>query len=365
MQIVYDYQIFSLQRHGGISRYFYEIATRIARFDGTHVTILAMVHMNDYLRRPGPASVLGTYVPHVPKTGTIRRSVNRVLASRWLKQEAPDVLHRSYYSPSRGTPARSRIVVTVFDMIHEKFPQFFRRNDNTAEIKAAAVQNADRVICISEKTKADLVELLPVDPAKVSVVHLGTMRKPRSRRFHDRLIQDPYLLYVGERRGYKNFRKLLTAFATSPALSQSVRLACLGGGPLTRQECELIARLRLKEGSVIQLSGNDDVLANLYTHASALVYPSLYEGFGMPPLEAMSFQCPVVCSNTGSLPEVVGEAAELFDPFNIDSMIAAIERVLFSTARSAALRKLGMERLRHFSWDRCASQTHMVYQSML
>src|SRR5207245_7278645 len=113
------------------------------------------------------------------------------------------------------------------------------------------------------------------------------------------------------------------------------------------------------------LSGDDDLLTRLYWHASALVFPSLYEGFGMPPLEAMSLACPVICSRTSSLPEIVGDAAELFDPTDPAEMAASIETVLSTSDRAARLRSLGLERVKGFSWERCAAETYEVYRSLL
>jgi glycosyltransferase involved in cell wall biosynthesis len=117
--------------------------------------------------------------------------------------------------------------------------------------------------------------------------------------------------------------------------------------------------------NIIQISGGDAVLAGLYSTAAALVYPSLYEGFGIPPLEAMSFGCPVVCSRTSSLPEVVGSAAELFDPADEEEMCTAIERIISSTERSQLLVDRGYERIKQFSWEKCAQDTLDVYKKVL
>ena len=116
---------------------------------------------------------------------------------------------------------------------------------------------------------------------------------------------------------------------------------------------------------MIQISGNDTLLANLYTNAHAFVYPSLYEGFGIPLLEAMSLRCPVVCSNTSSLPEVAGEAAEFFDPYDVAHIIYSLEKVVYSNSISTDLLRLGLERVKKFSWDRCASQTYEIYSTLL
>ena len=126
-----------------------------------------------------------------------------------------------------------------------------------------------------------------------------------------------------------------------------------------------MAGLGLALEQVMHVGGSDERLAAMYKGAAALVYPSKYEGFGIPPLEAMSLDCPVICSNTSSIPEVVGEAGEYFDPFDQDSIRAAIERVLQSPARRQQLVVLGRSRCKLFSWERCAEQTAAVYRRLV
>ncbi|GAB3316788.1 hypothetical protein GCM10027428_19360 [Haliea atlantica] len=126
-----------------------------------------------------------------------------------------------------------------------------------------------------------------------------------------------------------------------------------------------MGKLGLKRGQVQHHIGNDSSLRNFYRHASAFVYPSLYEGFGIPPLEAMANDCPVVSSRAGSMPEILGEAAEFFDPSDYNQLASAIETVVFSSNRRAELIRLGQERLKNYSWKRCAEETLEVYRRLL
>jgi glycosyltransferase involved in cell wall biosynthesis len=161
----------------------------------------------------------------------------------------------------------------------------------------------------------------------------------------------------------KNFDKLLEAYGSSLKLNQDFQLICFGGGDFSSSEVERVDNFQLG-CKVVQISGDDSMLTNLYRGATALVYPSLYEGFGIPPLEAMSFGCPVVCSNVSSIPEVVGNAGEYFDPEDLDSMIDAIEKVVYSEVVLNDLKLLGQKRIKLFSWDLCAKQTIEVYKSL-
>jgi glycosyltransferase involved in cell wall biosynthesis len=364
LRIVYDHRIFSQQPHGGVPRYILELASEMAELERGTVSILALAHMNDYLRSAPAGVVRGRYVPHVPRTGWLRHLVNDTLAGVSLRWDPPDILHETYYSGRRLAPARTRTVVTVYDMIHERYPEMFRSGDRTVDIKREAVGRADHVICISESTRRELLELHDVDPAKTSVVHLAC-RPPNGNPPAPPPVKGAYLLYVGQRRGYKNFGTSLVAFASSTRLASAFRLVCFGGGAFSYSERNEMSRLRLAEDRVLQLSGNDRLLSALYANAAALVYPSLCEGFGMPPLEAMALGCPVVCSGISSLPEVVGDAAELFDPADVDSIAHALENVLFSSERADGLREAGKQRVRAFSWRRCATETHAIYRSLL
>jgi glycosyltransferase involved in cell wall biosynthesis len=140
---------------------------------------------------------------------------------------------------------------------------------------------------------------------------------------------------------------------------------CFGGGKFKSSELELMKSLNIPRSKIRYLSGADDVLAGLYASAAALICPSFYEGFGIPPLEAMSFGCPVACSNPSSLPEVVGDAAEFFDPAAEDQISSAIERIVYTPEITDLMINRGHERIKKFSWDKCSRETLMVYENIL
>ncbi|NMF90633.1 glycosyltransferase family 4 protein [Aromatoleum petrolei] len=364
MRIAFDHQIFGWQEYGGVSRYAYELATGLAGACGQDVNIICPLYVNRYLAESDAVGlVTGVRVPVFPKSGRIYRAVNAVLGWPGMRRFRPDIVHETYYSTRTAAPKGSKVVLTVYDMIHERFPENFSIADPTRREKAAAVLRADHVICISEQTRKDLVEFLGVPPEKTSVVHLGfTLRPQGSQPSQDEASDRPYLLYVGNRSGYKNFDGLVRAYASSPFLQAEFDLVCFGGGEFNARERDAVEKLGAAASRVRQVAGDDSVLASYYRQARAFVYPSRYEGFGIPPLEAMSFGCPVACSNVSSIPEVVGDAAEMFDPSDTESMCAAIERVASDEARRAELIARGRARLDVFSWQRCAQQTLDIYR---
>jgi len=367
MRIIFDHQIFGWQEYGGISRYIYELAANLSGRHSQDVSIVSPLYVNRYLASaPSSLNVVGMRVPPMPKTGLIRRTVNSVLSRPAMMLRSPDIVHETYYSAKRIAPKRAKVVLTVYDMIHERFSDQFLSNDPTSREKALAVGRADHVICISEQTRSDLIEMLGVNPSKTSVVHLGfTLTAPQQSVTQNELSQRPYLLYVGLRGGYKNFEGFVRAYASSAALMEGFSLLCFGGGVITSKEQELFRYLGVPADLIRHVSGSDELLAKCYRSASAFIYPSLYEGFGIPPLEAMCFDCPVVCSNVSSIPEVVGEAAEMFNPYDHESIRFAIERVVGDGQRRGELVAQGRERLKKFSWDRCASETLDIYRQVI
>lgn len=365
LKVAYDYQIFCSQKYGGIARYIYELATEIANFDNHNVQIIAGLYVNKYLEKCTSSLVKGWQINRIEKTSKILSLINTELSKKLLTKPYPNVIHETYYSRRTIAPKKSKIVVTVHDMIHEKFSHIMPKIDvNFPITKAKAIKRADHIICVSENTKKDLIEILNLDPIKISTIYHGFSLQQNINIEEIPNITCPYILYVGERKSYKNFNRLLQAYGNHKMLKNNFKLVCFGSLPFSRQELSMISNFGLDDKNIIHTSGDDRVLANLYTYASAFVYPSLYEGFGLPLLEAMSFGCPVICSNTSSIPEVVSEAGEYFNPYEIDSIANAIEKVIFSTEESKKLKILSKERVKYFSWEKCAKETSTIYKSL-
>lgn len=365
MRIAYDYQIFSWQKYGGISRYVFELANNLALRTSHEVGVICPLHVNEYLRNSTPRlQVKGLNVPKVKKSGRAIAEVNRLLSARIMGNFKPDVVHETYYARVRVAPRDAKVVLTVYDMIHELFPAFFPVSDRTSINKADAVARADHVICISENTRRDLINILGVDPDKTSVAYLGfSLAQPPAEQFA--VTRRPYLLYVGHRGGYKNFETLLQAYAASQDLMSNYDLVVFGGGLWRDTELAHAQALGIDAKRLQNIQGDDSVLASLYRNASVFIYPSLYEGFGIPPLEAMGFGCPVVCSDASSLPEVVGGAAELFDPQSPTALLTGIEHILNDSEHRNKLIDRGYVRSKKFSWTHCAEQTVSIYEGLI
>jgi glycosyltransferase involved in cell wall biosynthesis len=361
MKIIFDAQIFRQQRYGGISRYFCELATLLSQTPGVTARVIAPNHDNEYLRHMPPGALLGWTQAQGGPLGGVSRLGARLLVRGAMAAVRPDVLHETYYADSWATPKNTVRIMTLHDMIHERFPAQFGQHDTTARDKRLAIARADHIICVSDATRRDAMEILGVPAAKMTVIHHGARLQAAGEAA---VVQGaPYLLYVGHRGGYKNFMGLLAAVGASEMLKQ-LQIVCFGGGPLTPQECERIQALGLDRSRFVMRSGDDQALAALYAGAICFVYPSLYEGFGIPPLEAMSCACPVACSNTSSIPEVVQAAGAYFDPADVYSMRQTLESVVSSPARQAQLRASGIAQAEKYSWDRCAAETLALYRRL-
>jgi glycosyltransferase involved in cell wall biosynthesis len=376
MRIAFDHQAFCLQKTGGISRYFSRLSATLAKeYASDQVNVFAPIYRNEYLSHLSKSLVSGYRVSdYPPKMATAIVAVNRLMARRRIASWRPDIVHETYFSTSRSAPKNCPTILTVFDMISELSlgdltsfsPVSTLKNYVVNPSKAAAIARADSIICISQQTRQDLLQIYPVPENKVSVVYLGCDAAPEVLNKNVNSVSNrPYLLYVGLRTGYKNFTLFLRALASSRKLLNDFNLICFGGGAFSANERALILELGFELNQIKQVAGEDKMLNTMYKNAAAFIYPSLYEGFGLPPLEAMANNCPVICSQTSSIPEVVGSAGQYFDPNSVESMRNAIELVVYSTTTSSELIARGHARVKQFSWERCAKETHQTYCSLL
>jgi glycosyltransferase involved in cell wall biosynthesis len=367
---VFSYDIFAMQRIGGVSRYVCELHNAFCRA-GIRSTVIAPVHVSALLREA--RRVLGIYVPdrlQIRGTTRITRAVDRLaepgalalVAGRGRRRGV--VFHRTYYSSVPPT-RKYATAITVYDMIHERHPETFPPRDETSKHKRLWCERADAIIAISDYTKHELVRLLGIDPGRVTVCHLGVTRVDPEPAIADRLsASGPFFLYVGNRGGYKNFAGLVHAFSRSRAAGDGIKLIAFGGPKQTPDELRCLVEHGVSH-LVSFARGDDARLAAHYATAVGLLYPSLDEGFGIPPLEAMLHGCPVVASAAGAIPEVVVDAALLFEPTVVESMSAAIDRIASDAALRSSLVSRGAARAASFTWDAAARTTLSAYAAAL
>lgn len=364
MKVLYDYQIFLIRQYGGVARYFVELASRLGRFPDVRVQAISPFFRSQLLsEHKSRIATVGIDLSVFPKLpAQLLRSINLQMFRALATVAAPDIVHETYYEPIRTAPKSSKIITTMHDTIPERFPQFFPGFKLHQADKQKVLLRADRVICVSESSRKDLLELYDVNPAHVSVVLLASSIEPPREGPID--VGSPYFLHVGRRYHYKNFNGLIQAFGAD-RLYRTHKLVSFTPMPFSTAELEVMKRAGVPHESVVRVGGDDTVLARYYAGADALVFPSMYEGFGIPLLEAMRCSCPIVTSQTGSLPEVAGDAAIYCDPGDVTSISQALLKIASSPETRANLIAKGLVRAQGFSWDRCATETYAVYQDAL
>ena len=366
MKIIYGHDGFTEQVYGGVTRYYIEILTRIFSL-GNEISVIAGLYFNQYLKdisHDKRYDVNGLYVPkNLILNKYSLRCANELYQSLALASQRDAIYHQTHYSIFPSTK-KINTVLTVYDMAHEIHPEMFHKLNLAPYAKKNSCKIANKIIAISQSTKKDLINILNVDPDKIEVIYLASDFAQKFIEIEFAKEDFPYILFVGNRQDYKNFSRLLDAFFHSGFLKGNFHLICFGGGEFTKEEEEKISGYKLN--SIIHhRSGNDRILAGYYRAAIAMVYPSLYEGFGIPLLEAMSMSCPVICSNSSSLPEVGGSAVKYFNPSEVDDIQDTIEKTLSDSTCLTDLSEKGLERQQEFDWNYTAKQTLRVYKTLI
>lgn len=363
--VLYDHQIFSMQKFGGISRYFSELYMQFVKTQGIEVRLTTLniqnIYMKDILNIKNQRNLRRQFNGN-PKANYV---VNIIPSYKEILLGQYSVLHPTYYGCYYKTACKSKpIIITAHDFTHEKYPEFFIKPSRNYKLKSQSFQISSKIIAISENTKLDLINYYNVDPNKITVIYHGNSLKSsntyNNKDPNEMYLPNRYILYVGARDGYKNFVQLLRAYAQMTVNDDNLLLVCAGGGDLKENEVRFINDLGL-QNKIVHFQPSDRHLVKLYENALAFIFPSFYEGFGMPILEAMSCHCPVILSNRSALPEIAENAGVYFEPNDEDDIRKAIESVIYSDSKRKEMINKGLDRSEHFSWETTAVKTKEVY----
>lgn len=357
MSLLFDNIIFSLQRSGGVSLHWYEILRGIYR-DGYKFNVLEYPGAESNMFR----KKLSFKKDRIIEDGRIPISISRYLPYPVITGEKSLCLSSYYRLPDDKT---CPTVVTVHDFTYEKFRGGLPKLIHVMQ-KGAAIRRASGIVCVSENTKRDLLEYYPAIPEeRVRVIYHGVsaVYKPIGQSCRNtldpRLINVPYALFVGGRHSYKNFKVAVE----SVSLLQDFWLVSAGGGGFNKEEQILVDKY-LPNRSLHLPSVKDELLNSLYNCAHAFLYPSAYEGFGLPLLESMAAGCPVIAANRSSIPEVCDDAAVLINEITPEAIAEQISKLNISAYREELVSK-GFERVKKFSWEKCCSETFAFYKSIM
>jgi glycosyltransferase involved in cell wall biosynthesis len=295
-----------------------------------------------------------------------KSTVNRATSEKKLSSCDYDIFHPTYYNAYfvdhlNGKP----FVLTVYDMIHERLASQYSDRDKTAEQKKYLLPQANRIIAISQNTKKDILQYFPqIQESRIVVTHLATSIVKEDARKPDTAVPSRYILFIGGRGRYKNFQTLINAAKNILAKDKDLHVVCAGSEPFKPSESQMLMEGGIQK-QVHYIPAEDPSLIWLYCNALVFVFPSLYEGFGIPVLEAFACGCPVVCSNISSLPEVAENAAEYIDPQSETSIRQTLDNVIYNERLRRQMTTLGYERLKYFSWKNTALKTMDVYRGVL
>lgn len=359
MRIFYDGYVYSYQGVGGINRYFVNL---INRLPNNFSPVLTTCRSLDATYPIHPQLKTFFYQRFGFRPGRLSYWLEKYYFRTVTAQSQPNIAHPTYYSLLTRQEVNKYpcpIVLTVWDMIHE----LFYPNDQQIEDKRKAILAAQAILCISENTKKDLLKFYSIPENKITVTPLAPEIDKSLSYGPERIPSKPYYFYVGGRAGYKNFDTCLAAFARVVSVRPEVSL-CVVGPPFSHAEEKSITSLKLSNNIEHYGFASDRHLAKLYRCSITLVYPSLYEGFGIPPLEAMSCGTAVVASNCSSIPEVVGDAGLLFDPKSVKDLADILLLLLDNPMERDRLIVQGQQRVNLFSWDQTAARTLDVYNTL-
>lgn len=381
MKVLYD-GLGLAEPHGGVSRYFTEVIKRLPSDIEPEIAVAET--RNAYLqeepfRIPRARCCIGDFMGGrrfrgkrlayalaarmFPKAWPSSELANARMFREAAKRGDFDVLHLTTPHPECDcwsvAAGRRPIVVTVHDLIPEIYPEYYRNPRRVARLRRPMLNAAAHVIAVSENTKRDLVERYGVPESKISVVYHGFRPSPEKSG------QSPfagmkYILYVGKRDGYKSFGFFLSAVAPLLREDGALNVVCTGL-PFTAEEKRRVDELGLR-GRVLQDFVKDESMSALYRGAVCFVYPSLYEGFGIPILEAFAAGCPVVLSRASCFPEVAGDAALYFDPGDGEGLRSCVCSLRDDDRLRRGMVDKGRMRAEKFSWDKCAEQTAGIYR---
>ncbi len=379
MRILYDHQIFSLQKYGGISRCFVELfknmptdveaSMSLYKSDNVYVKEIMDVRPKDTRldRFLNSNQFKGKwYIQMMLNQFRERHADKNVkLSIATLKRGEYDVFHPTFFNDYflpylNGKP----FVLTIHDMTPELYPQYFGRNDAQIVMKRKLASLADAIVAVSNNTKQDVIRILGVPEEKVHVVYHGCSFPAADEQIPP--FDFSYILFVGGRGWFKNFLSFTRSIASVLKKHSGVKVVCIGK-PFTPEETNLFKELGLSGRFVRKYAETDSELSTLYHHALCFVYPSEYEGFGIPILEAYQAKCPVLLNRASCFPEIAGDAAIYFKMNETQNNLAEqVERVIsMSTEEREELLLKQCQRLSFFSWEQSALKLSKIYQSII
>ena len=360
--VIYDFQAF-MSMYGGVPRYFAEIINEISKSEKYKVKIGSVGSYNTYMNKYHYVIALPGWTRKLEFVKKLIPLLNRLYMKLLVLIYKDAIFHVTYYNPYLLEYKPTHLVCTVYDMILEKFPNLFPDAETAISNKKKYIYESERIFAISECTKRDLLKIYPdIDEQKVRVVYLATdMRTSEECEPSN----TAYFLFVGDRKSYKNFGVLVKALAyIKNEYNINLQLKCIGGGKFDQEESDAINGLGLNN-QVVQLVANDAELAWYYQNAICFVYPSMYEGFGIPILEGFACGCPEILCDASCFPEIAGDAAVYFKDDDYVDLAKKMHAFYTDDKLRMMYKEKGYQQLKNYSWTKSAELTMSGYDESI
>lgn len=353
MKVLFDHQIFSF-RYGGASKYF---AMLMSSLPSDSWSATSLFSSNEYVRAK---HLFRTYRYMFRGQTQVTDLLNMPYTHYRLRRRDYDVYHQTNFGTSFIGDIGTKPMVTTY---HDSNLSTIDPHPEIVAKQRKSLQRSDAIIAVSQNTKNDLLQLFDVDEEKVHVIYHGIELPELDTLPKERIVEHPYILYVGRRSEYKNFWRFAEAFSHVHIKYPDVHLVCTSEA-FSAQESERLVGLGIW-GAVHHIGADEATMQRLYRDALLFVFPSLYEGFGMPILESWSCGCPVALSSASCFPEIAMDAGVYFDPNDDESIADCMSRLLGDEALLRSYAAKGRERVKLFSWQKCATEHMKVYQSII
>ena len=358
MKIFYDHQIFWKQNFGGISRYYINLIKHLIKLK-VDVEVIAPFFRNIYLKELTNLKINGIYLKKNPLyLGWLINYINKNFSKYLFKKKKPDIIHSTYYNLDHLEQCSGKIIITVYDLIHE-----IRKNEKNFLPKKKILEKAKKIICISEETKKKLSTIYDIDINKIDVIYMG-YEHILYDEILDLNLKNPYILYVGSREKYKNFDYFIKQFSKSKNVRNDFDICLFGGGPIQGKEKELILSSGIKLEQIKHFSGSDQILYSLYKQANLFIFPSKFEGFGIPLIEAQACGCPVLANDIKIFREICKDSVLYFDENKENDLSIKLEEILGSKEKLNLIKSRGDLNFLNYSWKKCAKDTLKIYQKI-
>tara|TARA_Y100000768_G_C23987719_1_gene690006 strand:- start:769 stop:1857 length:1089 start_codon:yes stop_codon:yes gene_type:complete len=346
------------QRFGGVTRYSSCLIEKMIN-DNINFKICSPIFKNNFLKTINKKYIYGLYFSKYPNIFFLRL-LNNFFSNFFLKGKKENLIHFMYDPEYLYKLNSNKKIITIHDTIHEKFNLVYK--DNFINKRKKILETMDKIICVSENTKKDLLNFYNLTPDKIEVIYNGSDHLIPIKNIQNLKIsiEKPYILYVGSRSKYKNFNLFIEAFSKSKKIYDNFDVICFGGGNFSNLEINLLKKFKVLN-KIKLVHGDDKKLKSCYQNASLFIYPSLYEGFGISVLEAMHEGCPTVVSDIPVFREILDNKSYFFDPKNFENLIFNMETILFDSEIKNNLISYGRTDSKKYTWAKCYNKTIGLY----